>query len=296
MGDQQVGEGTGTQDVALPLLSVGELQQALRMVIEGRARQTATASRWVRSGPNTVRAGDTVRAGGAGGTVWIAVVGAEAGAGCSTVALLLADALAVTGTRVHLIEVAETSGLAGVTDVELGTDPTGVWRRGTRGGVTVDRPAARAPGAALDLDRWPAHPEDIAERGGVAVVDLGVHIRGASGRFAPGLGGPPRAVALVTRGTAPGMAAAEQALSQLRAPHQACLAVVGVRRHSGELWASGGPHVNRLKGEGRVVAVPVDRRLEATGLTTAPLPRCLDVAAEGLARLVRPIDRSAPEE
>lgn len=290
MFDEHHGKRSGPGSAVQTLLSVGELQQALRAVVEGRAERNAEpASRWLRSGPIS---GPTL---GDGGRAWIAVVGAIAGAGCSTVALLLADAMAATGSPVHLIEVGVTSGLAGVTDVELGTDVTGAWRRGTRGGVAVDRPVAPTPDRVLDRVAWPAPPATVTSAGGLAVVDLGVHTGALTHRPATLHEGPPRATALVTRSTEPGLAAAEQALEQLDAPQRACLVVVGARRLSGQLWTSGGARVHRLKDDDRVLTVPFDRRLDAAGLTTAPLPRSLGNAAEALLRLVQPISGTASE-
>jgi hypothetical protein len=79
----------------------------------------------------------------------VLVLAAHAGAGASTVALLLGDTLAATGTATRLIECADPSrsGIAAATDTELGEDPSG-WRRGRRGQLDIDRPSQ--PLTALD--------------------------------------------------------------------------------------------------------------------------------------------------
>ena len=257
------------------LLSVGELQLALRTVLTARnvagtpapvGRPPAAATVGVPLGP------------------WVAVVGATAGAGCSTVALLLAEALASTGRAVHLVYPgpAARSGLAGVTTAELGLLPGGGWRRGTRGRITVDRRAEDGAGKA----RWPRPPAGLTAAGLMTVVDVGawptVMAVGSDGGRDPA---SPRVV-LVARATAAGLGAAERVLTELGSVSSAYVAVVGPRRLPAHLRSSRGPRLARLYEDGRVLSVPVDRRLEAAGLSTAPLPRSFTTPGDGLLELL----------
>jgi hypothetical protein len=224
----------------------------------------------------------------------VAVLGSAAGAGCSTLALLLADALASAGRGVHLVDPAPASrsGLAGVTTAELGAGPDGVWRRGARGRITVDRRAA-ADAAKVS---WPSPPASLASAGFVTIVDAGAWsgrtaIRPTGGRD---LGSP--LVVLVARATVPGLRKAEQVLGEL---DPVCLVVVGPRRLPARVRAGRGPQLARLDEDGRVVAVPADRRLEVTGLSTAPLPRSLTSRGAALLDLLergglKPSDAGTP--
>jgi len=157
----------------------------------------------------------------------LAVVGAHPGAGCSTVALVVAEAAAAAGRPVHLIEAspASRSGLAGTTRTELGTDVSGRWRRGERGRVTVDRRAddARPPAPwppFLRPEPWQdPDPEPGLGSGSwwepLTVLDLG---SGPHEEQTQAAWLAASCVALVCRGTIPGLRAAEQALSRLIGP------------------------------------------------------------------------------
>jgi len=179
------------------------------------------------------------------------------------VALAISDAAAADGRRVHLIDRAHPSrsGLVAAASEELGTDVTGEWRRGLRSGVTIDRPVTDVvPGD------WPAVPTD--EGPGVTVVDLGAP---ASDRLISGAADRVRLV-VVCRSTVPGVRLIEQLLGQL-ARQSVVVAAVGSNRWPGEVIASLGPRLRALRAAVRVIAVPMDRRLEVTGLTSSPLPR-----------------------
>lgn len=231
-------------------LTVAELQTALR------------AARGVHPAP-TVTSHDVASVPVAIET--LAVVSAHPGAGCSTVALAVADAASATQPE-QLIEYCDAgrSGLAGAADRELGEVPGGLWRRGRRGPVIIDRLAG------VERDSEP--PEDAAR---VRVVDIGT-----------GMGLLPisSAVVLVCRASVPGLRAAEGQLDALNERHVA-LAALGSARWPGVVRASAGPRISALRGAGRVITVPLDRRLAATGLTRDRLPRGVLAAAHRLLAL-----------
>jgi hypothetical protein len=225
-----------------------------------------------RRGDNTSGTGRVVGDTGELRAGWIAVVAAHAGAGASTVALAISDAAAADGRRVHLIDRAHPSrsGLVAAASEELGTDVTGAWRRGLRSGVTIDRRATDViPGD------WPTDP--AGESPGTSVVDLGVPapdrlICRAANRVC---------VVIVCRPTVPGVRLTEQLLNQL-ARQPVVVAAVGPSRWPGEVIASLGPRLRALRAAGRVIAVPTDRRLEVTGLTSSPLPKPVRSAGRSL--------------
>lgn len=206
---------------------------------------------------------------------WIGVVAAHAGAGASTVALVISDAAAAGRQRVHLVDTADPfrSGLVAAASEELGTDVTRAWRRGRRTGVTIDRRATEAA-----VDDWPVPP--VADSLPLTVIDLG----SAAPRNLAWLTGRSRAV-VVCRPTVPGVRLTEQLLEQLGG-RPVVVAAVGPRRWSGEVTGSLGPHLLALRAAGRVVSVPMDRRLQVTGPTSAPLPKPLRGAGRALLELL----------
>ena len=209
---------------------------------------------------------------------WITVVAAHAGAGASTVALAISDAAAATDRRVHLVESAHPrrSGLIAAASAELGTDAAGAWRRGSRDRVTIDRRVADP-----DPGSWPVLP--ISEEPTVTVHDLGLHdpenlARPAADRT--------RTV-VVCRPTVPGVRLTEHVLSQL-AEQPVVVAVVGSARWPRAVKANFGPRLRELRSRGRVVRVPVDRRLQTAGLTGDRLPKAVLDAGRSLAALLMP--------
>ena len=209
---------------------------------------------------------------------WIAVVAAHAGAGASTVALAISDAAAILDRRVHLVETAHPrrSGLIAAASAELGTDAAGAWRRGSRGRVTIDRCVADVePGG------WPALP--ISEEPTVTVLDLGLP---APENLAQLAAARTRTV-VVCRPTVPGMRLTEHALSQL-AEQPVVVAVVGPARWPPAVHANCVPRLRELRSQGRVIRVPVDRRLQTAGLTGDRLPRGVEAAGRSLATLLIP--------
>lgn len=208
------------------------------------------------------------------------VVAAHPGAGATTVAVALADALAVTdaGGDVELIDAApsETSGLIGVAQHEV-VGPNGEWRAGRRGTVTVRRPTV-SPRSLGDLPQLALTPDARA------VIDAGSTIHALD--MDPATMLRDFDVLLVCRATIPGVRLAEVALKLLtRLPF---LAAVGARHWPSVVRASLGPILAEAVDEGRAVLIPTDRDLEVRGVGADPLPRAVVAAAARLAELVWP--------
>jgi hypothetical protein len=303
-------DGTTPQGDAEPaagaLLSVGELQQALRTAI--RARRTHR--------PDQPAAASRPEAAAMPLGPWLGVVGAAPAVGCSTVALLLAEALASPSGRargtvraggpVHLVELAPASrsGLAAVTTRELGVDPSGMWRRGERGPIVVDRRADDRPPDGADHLSWPAPlTRDTGigcgpGAGTPVVIDVG-EITIIKKVIDAGTASP-HGVLLVTRSTVPGLRAAETSLARLETlpePGQVTAAgvvLVGERRLSGEVRASLGARLRQMRETGRIATVPLDARLESAGLSTAAIPRALAASGADVMRLVRGAAAESP--
>lgn len=211
----------------------------------------------------------------AGGRAVLVVAG-HAGAGASTVALTIGEELA-EGRQVQLVDYAEPvrSGLAAAPAIELGTDEG--WRRGRRGRLDVVRLARRPAGGAL-----PPLPETDAN--GTVVVDAGWSTTCAlldSPRSLVGC-----SLVVVTRVTVPAVRQTEHVLAVIDG--EAAVAAVGPARWPPPVEASCGPRLAELRARGRVVSVPVDRRLQITGLTGDPLPKPVAAAGRALAALLVP--------
>jgi hypothetical protein len=208
----------------------------------------------------------------------IVVIGAHPGVGASTVAVAIADAAAAGGSTVGLAEVAPPgrSGLAEAATSELGPDRAGLWIVGRRGGVEVRR-LMHGVGADRAADALAAMPPfDLAVvDAGCSLEDLG---EGAAVSFMAGLLDA-AAVVVVCRATVPSIRRAELSLGQ-RAIACPVLAVLGPARLPGSAAATAGPAVRALIEARRVIAVPVDGRLQLAGVTSGPLPK--PVAAAGL--------------
>lgn len=219
--------------------------------------------------------------GGGPETGWVAVLAAHAGAGASTVALLVSDAAAAQGRQVHLIGLAHPfgSGLVAAASDELGLDVSGAWRRGRRTGVLIDRRAT--DGAPAD---WPVPP--VGDDPALTVIDL--DLPGA--QRLSGLAVGAACCVIVLRPTLPAIRLTEQLLEEL-AQQPVAVASVGSGRWPSEVIASLGPRLRALRAAGRVVTVPMHRGVQVAGLTSAPLPRPLRSAGHSLLRL---IDDSPP--
>lgn len=207
----------------------------------------------------------------------VTVVAAHAGAGASTVALAVSAAASQAGRHTHLLDSAHPcrSGLAAAADVELGTDRSGAWRRGSRELITIDRRAHDATSGC-----WPAPPPGHDDST-LTVVDLGLVAVGSLERLARDVS----RIVVVCRPTVPGVRMVEHLLAQL-AGQVVLVAAVGPARWAGEVTATVGPRLRQLRTDGLVVTVPVDRHLEITGLSHAPLPRSVLVAGRVLLELL----------
>lgn len=255
----------GSGGSSRPTLSVAELQDALRAA---RARAIPrTAARLTAAAPSPIGASLSLLAEAARRRV--VVLAAHGGAGASTVALALAEAVRAGGRLAHLIECARPprSGLLTAATAELGLDGSGRWRRGTRGDVVIDRLTGDAGPVEL---RWPEDP--ASDREGMTIVDAGTD-------------GPPDGwgdtpLVVVCRATVPGLRRTEHLLHRLARP--VSVAVVGPRRWPGPVRASVGPRLAECRRAGQVVAVPLDRTLELTGVHAAPLSRPLAESGRAL--------------
>ncbi|NEK86896.1 hypothetical protein GCU60_14210 [Blastococcus saxobsidens] len=244
----------------------------------GQASGAAVAGRTYRSaaGPRPWVAAD------AGGPVVLVVAG-HAGAGASTVALAVAEVLAES-RQVQLIDYAEPvrSGLTTASTIELGTDGVG-WRRGRRGRLDVVRLARPGDG------ELPPPPEtDDTHR--LMVVDAGWSLTTAlldtPGYLTQG------ANVVVTRVTVPAVRQTEHVLAA--ADGEPVVAAVGPARWPRAVEASCGPRLRELRSRGRVVQVPLDRRLETAGLTGDQLPKPVAAAGRAMAALLVPAAEPQP--
>lgn len=213
---------------------------------------------------------------GVGGRAVLVVAG-HAGAGASTVALALAEGLA-EGGRVQLVDYSEParSGLAATPTVELGIDGAG-WRCGRRGRLDVVRLARRPADGAL-----PRLPE--ADADATVVLDAGWSTTCAlldSSRSLVGC-----ALVVVTRVTVPAVRQTERVLATVGG--EAAVAAVGPAWWPRLVEGSCGPRLREARLTGRVVPVPVDRRLQTIGLTGDRLPKSVAAAGRALAALVVP--------
>lgn len=203
--------------------------------------------------------------------VGLVVIAAHGGAGATTVALAISDALASTGRRVHLIDIAAAgrSGLVSAASAELGLDDAGEWRRGTRNGVTLDRRSTDAPPRS-----WPSPPPGPP---GVTVLDLGM---GHDTEVPPG-----ESVVVVCRPTVPAVRLLERQLREL-GERPVVVAAIGRGRWPGEVVASLGSMTTALRSTGRVVQVPLNDRLMVSGLDDRPLPKAVCDAGLALFELL----------
>lgn len=219
---------------------------------------------------------------------WVVVLAAHSGAGASTIALGLLDAMAAAGRRPTLVETgpASRSGLVAAAETELGRDLSGLWLRGRRGGASLLRPASE-----LAAPAWPAEITDPTSQptsagSGSTVVDLGLATERTLGR----LGAATRTV-VVARATIPGLRQAEQLLSHLNPSHPVLLVTLGGSARSGPARASEGRRIHQLRECGAVQSAPLDRRLGVRGLSSDPLPKSvIGVCSRVLALLDKPPD------
>lgn len=208
----------------------------------------------------------------------VLVLAGHAGAGASTVALAVAEGLA-EGRSVALAEYAEParSGLAAASSIELGVEEG--WRKGRRSRLDVLRLSRPMAGGELPT------PPGVDSRDRLLVVDPGWSLTTALLGSAESLSGN-ESVVVVTRLTVSAVRQTEHVLAAVG--DDAVLAVVGPSRWPRMVEASCGSNLGRLRSRGRVVRVPIDARLEITGLTGDRLPKSVTVAGRSLAGMLMP--------
>ncbi|WP_353080809.1 hypothetical protein [Tessaracoccus lapidicaptus] len=201
----------------------------------------------------------------------VAVVGCAGGVGASTVALALATA---TGVPARVVECCSplASGFSATANAELGTE--GLWRRGSRGDVLLERPAtgdSTVPVPTESSVEWTFVDTNWATVSGPGAGWLGSVLRTLDD------------VVLVTNATVPGVRRLESCAELLG--RDAMGVVVG---HPAKRW----PRPVKVAAAGIPARVhladfPLDPRLRVTGLTPDPLPTPLLKAAQNVLALLR---------
>jgi hypothetical protein len=266
------------------VVSVPELQRAWRAVQAREFRQGSPAA----AARADVVPGSRTWAPGNGERV-LPVVGCGGASGASTVALGLASA-AGRSARVLECRSGTTSGLAAASTAELGLHRSG-WRRGLRGDVLLER----ANGLLSRVDDVPL--PSVPDRPlALTVLDVGWDLRHVLD-FPCWMGEQVRAagvVVVVSRATIPGLLHLETTLSLLD-QIRAVAAILGspCKRWSKAVWHSSGPMTKAVQDSGRLVVIPHDSRLAATGLDSRPLPRQLLEAAHAILELAGSAKRQA---
>ena len=256
------------------------------MVVDGRPGALAETS------PNTE--GDHDKSPARAIARLIVVSGVHSGAGASTVGLAVAEAAHALGATVAVDEFAGpfASGLGTACDAELGTDVSGRWLVGRRGGFTVRRLADSGATIANAAPPVGAHPTLTIVDTGWSWPPVSTHV--VASAAATGLPAALRIapLVLVCRATVPSLRRAEAVLEQatvdLGPGHRRVLAVLGPDRWPGEVLASVGPRIRLLRDQHRVVGVPLDKRLAVRGVTADPLPRSVTAAGRSLLQLFTP--------
>lgn len=285
-GSQSVRDGSRTFTALRPAqrVTVEELQALLRRrepddpdigpVSMDRSPETRLATR-------------SAIAAGARGAI-VVVLGAHGGAGASTTALAIAEALAarVPGTR--LVDCADPprSDSAAATTIELGIAPTG-WRTGRRmlprSELSIDRLARRDP-------RPPGGSPVLPRTEGVLVMDVGrtaweLLPTAEWEEFIPA----GSTLVLVCRTAAPGIRSAERVLAEIDqtgSGRPVWVAMVGSGQRSRAVEAAMGSQLRAVRRDGRTVSVPFSRRLAVRGVTNEPLPKAVAAGANALAALL----------
>jgi hypothetical protein len=246
-------------------VGVDELKRAYRAVQAGSFRRghlpTRPSPRWSPSGSV------------------LAVVGACAGSGTSTLALALGTA---AGTAL-VVECASptAAGLTAAATAELGRDPGG-WVRGTRDAVLLQRPADILGGPHEVPHPLPGDDDALV------VVDVAWELGSvlAGHGWLTDLLEAPGPVVVTAPATVPGLRRLDAALAMFERGHPV-VALIGPRRRalhrpvSSALAALSRTHDLA----GRVVHVPADTRLRTRGVDSAPLPAALLRAATELLTL-----------
>jgi hypothetical protein len=202
----------------------------------------------------------------------------------------MAQAAEESGRLVRLLDCAsaERSGLLTAVDAELGVNASG-WRLGRRARLPIDRVAdvldsvAEVP--APDVESWGPVEVTVVDSGWAATAVL-------SGDSWLGQVSGCAALVLVARATIPALRQLEHALAIC--PPGPLVAVRGRRRWDRSVHATAGPLLLAAEAAGRVVTVPSDRHLAATGITCAPLPKAVLAAGRQIVERVLPADPQTP--
>ena len=182
------------------------------------------------------------------------VLGAHPGAGATTVAVALVDALDAMGHPGTLLDLAPSPDAFAAAECEVDSRVPG-WRAGRRGQTRVLRRRtheAKAREFSTDL-----------------VVDGQLESL--------------KSLVVVCRATLPSVRRADADLAD-----GAVLAVVGSSRWPKVVAASLGPSLQRAADDGRVVFVPHDRDLELYGVDVEPLPASAHAAGRRIIELLWP--------
>jgi hypothetical protein len=244
-------------------VTVAELQAALRAVWAGEFRtqgRAATRTRTPRREAGGILSGRVVM-----------VVGCHGGAGASTLALAVAEAVRESGRPARLLDCAspERSGLTTAVDAELGFDGSG-WRQGRRAGLPIDRVCDQLA-SATDV---PAPSDQWLGQGEVTVVDTAWGVSDIlAGDCWLAQASSSAFVLLVARATIPALRQLEQALGTC--PGNPVVALLGPTRRDRSVHATAGRLLKAADSAGRVVRVPSDRHLSAIGISPAPLPKAV---------------------
>lgn len=276
-GQSQSAMGPSSTAVARPL-SLEEMRAAVAALRGGASvlpdAQHDETSTDAAVGPPVPPWTDATNLGGV-----VLVLPGHAGAGASTVAVALAEALA-RGRKVQLVEYADPlrSGLLSASSHELGT--VGPWRRGRRGELDVWRlvePVASC-GAPYLPDGDDPHRWSVVEAGAPLISDWLASSDEVLERV--------QHVVVTTRLTVPAVRQTEHLLEAISGP--VFVAALGPFRWPRLVEAGCGPRLRELRGRGHVVRVPIDRRLATSGLTGDSLPAAVEAAGRSLAALVAP--------
>jgi hypothetical protein len=190
---------------------------------------------------------------------------------------------------VQLVDYADParSGLVAAATIELGKDGAG-WRRGRRGRLDICR-LTRCPAGG----QFPPPPAtDGAE---TLVVDAGWSLTTAL-LDSPELSLGGARIVVVSRVTVPGLRQTERVLATVEGQGggEVAVAAVGPARWPRVVEVSCGPRLRAVRSQGRVVPVPVDRRLTTIGLTGDRLPKPVAAAGRSLAALLVPAGSPQP--
>ena len=243
--------------------SVAELREAWRAIEAGEFAHGPRSAPTARSAATLWTPAPSERV--------VAVVGCAGGVGASTVALALATA---TGVPARVLECCTplASSFSAAANAELGTE--GLWRRGSRGDVLLERPIAGDASVSVPTEssvEWTFVDTSWTTVSGPGAGWLGSVLRTLDD------------VVLVTNATVPGVRRLESCAELLG--RDALGVVVGptVKRWPRPVKVAAAGIPARV----HVADFPLDSRLQVTGLTPDPLPAPLLKAAQNVLALLR---------